>query len=290
MWKEFKAFILRGNVLDLAIAVIIGGAFGKIISSLVNDIIMPPIGLLLGKMPFTSLFMDLSGQGFATLEDAKAAAAPTINYGMFIQTIIDFVIVALVIFLVIRAVNKLQLQTRCPCGANHQGVPALLLPTIPLKATRCPNSKKLFSCGRTSLPRVRASCSKSLRCSAVRRLGTSTLTTTIWSPRPLPRRCGTPLPLRVKTLPGCVPAGIARRVVAVDGGHFDLGAQGGLGDVDVQVEQDIILAAAEELVRLDLDFQVQVAVRTAVWRPAGLRPPGGSACRCRPRPGWRRSS
>ncbi|MBN1370370.1 MAG: large-conductance mechanosensitive channel protein MscL [Anaerolineaceae bacterium] len=139
MWKEFKTFIMRGSVIDLAIGVIIGGAFGKIVTSLVNDIIMPPIGMLLGKMPFTSLFIDLSGQGFATLEEAKAAAAPTINYGMFIQTLIDFVIVAFVIFLVIKAVNKLTApKVAAPEAPTTKECP-YCFSTIPIKATRCPN-------------------------------------------------------------------------------------------------------------------------------------------------------
>lgn len=137
MWKEFKEFLMRGNVVDLAVAVIIGGAFGKIITSLVNDIIMPPIGLLLGGVNFTDLFVDLSGKGFTTLADAQAAGAPTLNYGIFINAIIDFVIVAFVIFLVIKGVNKLKKPE--PVAAPTTKECPRCLSAIPLKATRCPN-------------------------------------------------------------------------------------------------------------------------------------------------------
>lgn len=106
MIKEFKDFIARGNVLDLAVAVIIGAAFGAIINSFVNDIIMPPIGMLLGDVDFANLFIDLSGGDYATLAEAQEAGAATINYGIFINTIITFLIVALVIFFLIRAVNR----------------------------------------------------------------------------------------------------------------------------------------------------------------------------------------
>src|SRR6266498_5610969 len=107
MLREFKAFILRGNVVDLAIGVIIGAAFGKIVSSFVGDVLMPPIGLLLGKAEFSNLFINLSGQNYPTVAAAKAAGAPTLNYGAFLQTIVDFVIVAFAVFLVIRQVNRL---------------------------------------------------------------------------------------------------------------------------------------------------------------------------------------
>ncbi len=108
MFKEFREFAMRGSVIDLAVGVIIGAAFGKIVSSLVNDILMPPIGLLLGNVDFSNLFIDLSGKGYATLAAAQEAGAPTINYGLFINNVIDFVIVAFVIFLVVRWVNSLQ--------------------------------------------------------------------------------------------------------------------------------------------------------------------------------------
>ncbi len=107
MWKDLKAFILRGNVLDLAVGIIIGAAFGKIVTSLVNDIIMPPIGLLLGKVDFSNLFINLSGKPMESLAAAKAAGAATINYGAFINIMLDFLIVALVVFFLVRGVNRL---------------------------------------------------------------------------------------------------------------------------------------------------------------------------------------
>lgn len=135
MLKEFKEFAMRGNVLDLAVAVIIGGAFGKIVTSLVNDIIMPPIGVLLGKVDFSNLFINLSGQAFASLADAKAVGAATINYGVFLNTVIDFVIVAFVIFLLIKQVNRLKREPP-PADPTTQECP-YCLSTIPIKATRC---------------------------------------------------------------------------------------------------------------------------------------------------------
>lgn len=103
---EFKAFINRGNVMDMAVGVVVGGAFGKITTSLVNDVIMPPIGLLLGKVDFTSLYINLSGKPYATLAEAQKAGAPTINYGLFLNNIINFLIVAFVIFIVIKQMNR----------------------------------------------------------------------------------------------------------------------------------------------------------------------------------------
>jgi large conductance mechanosensitive channel len=108
MWKEFKEFAMRGNVVDLAIGIIIGAAFGKIVTSLVNDIIMPPLGLLFARMNFSQLYINLSGGQYESLEKAKAAGAATINYGVFINTIIDFLIVAFVIFLVVKQINRLK--------------------------------------------------------------------------------------------------------------------------------------------------------------------------------------
>lgn len=106
MLKEFKEFVAKGNVIDLAVGVIIGAAFGKIVTSLVEDVIMPPIGLVLGKVDFSDLYINLSGQSYPSLEAAKAASAPTLNYGMFINTLINFLIVAIAIFVVVKAVNK----------------------------------------------------------------------------------------------------------------------------------------------------------------------------------------
>lgn len=107
MWNEFKTFILRGNVLDLAIGVIIGAAFGKIVTSLVEDVIMPPIGFLLHGVDFSSLYLDLSGKGYASLQAAKSAGAPVIGYGMFLNSLISFLIVATVIFFIIKGVNRI---------------------------------------------------------------------------------------------------------------------------------------------------------------------------------------
>ncbi|MGZ8366899.1 MAG: large-conductance mechanosensitive channel protein MscL [Nitrospira sp.] len=111
MLKEFKEFAMKGNVLDMAIGVIIGGAFGKIVSSLVSDVLMPPIGLLMGKVDFSSLFVDLSRTSPPSLAAAKAAGAPTLNYGVFLQTVFDFIIVAFVIFMLVKQVNRFKKET-----------------------------------------------------------------------------------------------------------------------------------------------------------------------------------
>lgn len=139
MLKEFKEFALRGNVLDLAIGVIIGAAFGKIVTSFVNDVLMPPIGLLLGKVDFTNLFFTLSGEKYATLADAQANGAVTLNYGNFINTVVDFLIVAFVIFLLVRQVNRLTRKpAEVPAAPTTKECPHCCS-TIPLKATRCPH-------------------------------------------------------------------------------------------------------------------------------------------------------
>jgi large conductance mechanosensitive channel len=137
MFKEFKEFIVRGNVLDLAVGIIIGGAFGKIVTSLVNDVVMPPIGLVLGKVNFADLFVDLSGGHYASLEAAKKAGAATINYGMFLNTVVDFLIVALVIFLVVRQANRFKRQP-APAAVTTKECP-FCRTAIPIPATRCPN-------------------------------------------------------------------------------------------------------------------------------------------------------
>ncbi len=140
MWQEFKKFVMRGNVVDLAIAVVIGGAFGKIVTSFVNDILMPPIGLLLGKVDFTNLFINLSGQDYASLAAAKEAGAATINYGFFLNTILDFIIVAFVIFLVLRALDRLKKKEEPAAPAAPTTKPCPYCFTdIPIKATRCPH-------------------------------------------------------------------------------------------------------------------------------------------------------
>jgi len=136
MLKEFKAFAMRGNVLDMAVGIIIGAAFGKIISSFVADILMPPIGLLLGKVDFSNLFVALSTQSFKTLAEAKAAGIPTLNYGLFLNTVIDFLIVAFAIFLLIQQVNRL--QTKPQVTPTTKGCP-FCISTIPITATRCPH-------------------------------------------------------------------------------------------------------------------------------------------------------
>jgi large conductance mechanosensitive channel len=137
MWKEFRQFIARGNVIDLAVAVIIGAAFGKIITSFVNDILMPPIGLLLGNVDFANLFITLSGDSYATLAEAQAAGAATINYGVFINTIIDFLIVAFAIFLLVKQVNRLK-KPAPPAEPTTKACP-YCLSEIPIKAIRCPH-------------------------------------------------------------------------------------------------------------------------------------------------------
>ncbi len=112
MWKEFKEFAVKGNVVDLAVGVIIGAAFGKIVSSLVEDVIMPPIGVLLGKVDFSDLFINLSGQEYPSLAAAQQAGAATLNYGLFINTLINFLIVALAIFVVVKAINRIRRQEK----------------------------------------------------------------------------------------------------------------------------------------------------------------------------------
>lgn len=137
MLKEFREFVARGNVVDMAVGIIIGAAFGGVVTSLVNDIIMPPVGALLSGINFKDLYYSLNGTYYPSLEAAKAAGVPTINYGNFINTIINFLIVALVIFLLVKGINRLKRPapgaspTTKECPYCHT--------TIPLKATRCPN-------------------------------------------------------------------------------------------------------------------------------------------------------
>ena len=138
MLKEFKEFIMRGNVLDLAVAVIIGAAFGKIVTSFVNEIIMPPIGLLLGKVDFSNLFINLSGTPYKSLAEAQSAGAPTLNYGLFLNTVIDFLIVSFIIFLVIRMANRLPKPKEVAAEPTTKDCPYCFT-SIPIKATRCPH-------------------------------------------------------------------------------------------------------------------------------------------------------
>jgi large conductance mechanosensitive channel len=138
MFKEFKTFAMRGNVIDLAVGVIIGAAFGKVVSSLVDDIIMPPIGRLLGHVDFSNLFISLNGKHYDTLAAAKAAAAPTINYGLFLNTIINFLIVALAVFLLVQQVNRLNKKPAPAAAPTTKDCPQCAMP-IPLAAKRCPH-------------------------------------------------------------------------------------------------------------------------------------------------------
>jgi large conductance mechanosensitive channel len=138
MLKEFKEFAMRGNVIDLAIGVIIGAAFGKIVTSLTNDVLMPPIGLLLGKVDFSNLFVSLDGRSFASLAAAKQAGAPTLNYGVFLNSVIDFLIVAFAIFLLVQQINRLQRKPDAPPPPETRDCPYCAT-AISVKATRCPH-------------------------------------------------------------------------------------------------------------------------------------------------------
>ena len=132
LMKEFREFAARGNVVDLAVGVIIGAAFGKIVTSLVNDIVMPPIGMAIGRIDFKNLFVALNGQQYASLADAQKAGAATINYGMFLNIVLEFLIVAFVIFLIVKMVNRMQK----PEDAATKDCPRCLT-AIPIPATRC---------------------------------------------------------------------------------------------------------------------------------------------------------
>lgn len=134
MLKDFKTFIARGNVLDLAVAVIIGVAFGSVVTSMVNDIVMPPVGLILGGVDFKDLFVSLNGQSYPTLAAAKTAAAPVIAYGQFLNTVINFLIIAFVIFLIVRAASKFQ-----KASAATAKDCVFCATSIPIAAKRCPN-------------------------------------------------------------------------------------------------------------------------------------------------------
>ncbi|RYM06231.1 large conductance mechanosensitive channel protein MscL [Sporolactobacillus sp. THM7-7] len=136
LFNEFKKFLARGNIIDLAVAVIVGGAFGQIVHSLVKDVVMPPIGLLLGKVDFSSLYVNLSGRHFDSLSEAQKAGAPTINYGLFLNSVINFLIIALVIFLALKLVNhvhakKAEAKTTKSCPFCYS--------EIPIQAVKCPH-------------------------------------------------------------------------------------------------------------------------------------------------------
>jgi large conductance mechanosensitive channel len=138
MLKEFKEFAVRGNVVDLAVGVIIGGAFGKIVSSLVDDVIMPPLGMMIGRVDFTNLFIDLSGKGYQSLAQAKEAGAATINYGLFLNNVLSFLLVAFAVFLLVKQINRIRRGDEKPAEATTKECPYCLSP-IPIKATRCPH-------------------------------------------------------------------------------------------------------------------------------------------------------
>ena len=135
MLKGFRAFLLRGNVLDLAVAVILGAAFGRVVSSLVDDIVMPPLGLLLGGVDFKDLFVDLSGRGFATLAEAQAAGAPTLRYGLFLNAMVNFLVVALAIYLLVKQVDRM--LPRAPAAAPVTRDCPFCLTAVPINARRC---------------------------------------------------------------------------------------------------------------------------------------------------------
>jgi large conductance mechanosensitive channel len=150
MWREFREFVTRGNVVDLAVGIVIGAAFGKIITSFVEDILMPPIGLLLGGVDFSNLFVSLTGEPYSSVAAAKAAGAPTINYGIFLNTVLQFLIVAFAIFLLIRQINRM----RRPAGAPAAATPAAATQTcpyclsaIPVGASRCAQCTSALKAG-----------------------------------------------------------------------------------------------------------------------------------------------
>jgi len=138
MLSEFKTFVMRGNVVDLAVGVIVGASFGAIVTSLVNDVVMPPIGRLLGGVDFKDFFISLAGQSYPTLAAAKAAGAPTLNYGLFLNAVINFVIVSFAIFLLIRQVNRLLPKPAAPAAARTKDC-AWCATAIPVSAKRCPH-------------------------------------------------------------------------------------------------------------------------------------------------------
>jgi large conductance mechanosensitive channel len=143
MLKEFREFALKGNVIDLAIGIIIGAAFNKVVQSLVNDIIMPPIGMLMGKMDFSALFVNLSGKQFETLVEAKKAGAATLNYGLFINTIVDFAIMAFVVFIMVKQINRIKREAPAAAAPATKECP-FCLSIVPLAATRCSQCTSMF--------------------------------------------------------------------------------------------------------------------------------------------------
>jgi large conductance mechanosensitive channel len=139
MWKEFKEFALKGNAVDLAIGVIIGAAFGAIVTSLVSDVMMPPIGKALGGVDFSNLFVVLGDGTFASLADAQKAGAATINYGVFLNKLINFLIIAFVLFMVVKAMNRMKREAPAPAPAPTEKECPQCATSIPIKAKRCPH-------------------------------------------------------------------------------------------------------------------------------------------------------
>jgi large conductance mechanosensitive channel len=152
MWKDFREFAIKGNVIDMAIGVIIGAAFGKIVSSLLADVLMPPIGLLMGNVDFSSLFFSLNGQAYPSLAAAKAAGAPTLNYGVFLNTLLDFTIVAFVVFLVIKQINRLKRQAPAvaPATPTTKNCP-FCFSNISLQASRCAHCTSELAAGQPAV-------------------------------------------------------------------------------------------------------------------------------------------
>lgn len=138
MLKEFKEFAMRGNVVDLAVGLVVGAAFAKIVSSFTSDLLMPPLGLLMGRVDFSNLFVPLDGHHYASLDLARRAGAATINYGVFLNTIIDFLIIAFAVFLVVRAMNRLTARKEAPAAPTTRECPRCIS-QIPIRANRCPN-------------------------------------------------------------------------------------------------------------------------------------------------------
>ncbi len=139
MWKDFKEFAIKGNVIDLAVGIIVGAAFNNLVNSLVKDIVMPPIGLLLQGVDFTNLFIDLSGEGYETLAAAREAGAATINYGVFINNVLDFLIIAFVVYLLVTWVNRVRHEEEeAPAEPTTKECPVCFT-VIPIQARRCPN-------------------------------------------------------------------------------------------------------------------------------------------------------
>ena len=137
MWQEFKKFVARGNVLDLAVGIVLGAAFGTVVSSFVKDVLMPPIGMLTGGIDFSELYLNLSGTEYASLAEATAAGAPTINYGVFLNNVLSFFIVAFAVFLVVRAYNRMMVRRdEAPPPPTEKDCPQCRM-TVPVEATRC---------------------------------------------------------------------------------------------------------------------------------------------------------